>query len=230
MNTAVLFLLLLCQKQLFTCVKCGAVCVCVCARACVQGCECHSHSAPVKRKASPQCSLSQLHPTTWPQTPRLPITLCHVSDFCSHIVLLVASLTCEHAVVSSTPSLFSMLQFSSSVSYGHGRASLTKRFGAKLWATFPHWACVAADRWRYSLGIRWLRCDGSINKQQVRRGGGGTTAISHFSLQQTLLLDRKIGQERAEYLGGWREIREEGFSTCSFSTNIFLAVVIIRES
>lgn len=33
MNTAVLFLRLLCQKQLFTCVKCGAwVCVCVCAR------------------------------------------------------------------------------------------------------------------------------------------------------------------------------------------------------
>eukprot|EP00064_Thunnus_orientalis_P007309 superscaffoldBa00000803_g7329 len=29
----------------------------------------------VKRKASPQRSLRQLHPTTWPQTTRLPITL-----------------------------------------------------------------------------------------------------------------------------------------------------------
>lgn len=141
-------------------------------RVCVQGCMCHPHSAPVKRKASPQRSLSQLHPTTWSQTMRLPITLCHFSYFYSRMDVLVESFTSELGVVSSTLSLFTVLQSSSSVCYGRDRASPTKRFWAKLWATFPHWACVAADRWRYSLGTRWLRCDGSINEQQVRTGGG----------------------------------------------------------
>ncbi len=54
----------------------------------------HPRSAPVKRKASPQRSLRQLHPTTWPQTTRLPITLCHISDFCFHVWVLVEFLIC----------------------------------------------------------------------------------------------------------------------------------------
>lgn len=53
MNTAVLFALLLCQKLLFL-----YLCMYVCAR--------HPGYAPLKRKASPQRSLRQLHPTTWP--------------------------------------------------------------------------------------------------------------------------------------------------------------------
>lgn len=61
------------------------VCVCLCV--CVS--ECHPHSAPLKRKASPQRSLRQLHPTTWSLTTCLPITLCHISDFCLHIGILV---------------------------------------------------------------------------------------------------------------------------------------------
>lgn len=52
----------------------------VCSSLCV--CMRHPCSAPLKQKASPQRSLRQLHPTTWPQTTRLPITLCHISDFC----------------------------------------------------------------------------------------------------------------------------------------------------
>lgn len=82
-------------------------------RVCVQGCMCHPHSAPVKRKASPQRSLSQLHPTTWSQTMRLPITLCHFSYFYSRMDVLVESFTSELGVVSSTLSLFTVLQFSS---------------------------------------------------------------------------------------------------------------------
>lgn len=55
----------------------------------------HPHSAPLKRKASPQRSLRQLHPTTWSQTTRLPITLCHISDFCFHVRILVEFLVSE---------------------------------------------------------------------------------------------------------------------------------------
>lgn len=68
------------KATLYLCMYvCESVRVCTCTSLCV--CVRHPRSAPLKQKASPQRSLRQLHPTTWPQTTRLPITLCHISTF-----------------------------------------------------------------------------------------------------------------------------------------------------
>lgn len=169
MNTAVLFLLLLCQKQLFTCVKRGAVCAYVRTRkgACAT-------LIPLQWSGRPHLSApwASCTPPRGLRKCACP-SLCHFSDFFrSHVCVCVYLLSLSHLCVSSTQSLLTAIPFSPSVCYGRNRASQTERSWAKLRATFPHWACAAADRWRYSLGTRWLRCDGSINEQQVRTGGG----------------------------------------------------------
>lgn len=96
-----------------------------------------------------------------------------------------------------------------------------------------------AARWRYSPDAKWLRCEGSINEQQIRTGGGKTTAISRFSSPANTLSgqENRSGERRAFEgglacfrVGGEGEEGEEGLYVCSFSTNIFLAVVIIRDS
>lgn len=93
--------------------------------------------------------------------------------------------------------------------------------------------------WRYSPDTQWLRCEGSINEQQIRTGAGKTTAISLFSSPASTLSgqENRSGEKRA--VGGLvasfkgrteGEKGEKGFYVYSFRTNIFLAVVIIRDS
>lgn len=53
--------------------------------------------------------------------------------------------------------------------------------------------------WRYSPDAQWLRCEGSINEQQIRTGGGKTTAISMFSSPASTLSgqENRSGESRA---------------------------------
>lgn len=203
MNTAVLFSPLLCQKLLFTCM-CVCVSVCVCVR--------HPHSAPLKRKASPQRSLRQLHPTTWPQTTRLPITLCHISDFCFHACRLVESLISE--LCCSFIYLFTYsFAFSGAILGGCGEILPlgARTFGAEpprrnrrssALCNFSHTEHVL----RPLAGGIPPTPDGSgvraaLTNNKLEQGEGKQRQYLGFPLQRTLFLDRKIGQVRAERLG-----------------------------
>lgn len=73
---------------------------------------------------------------------------------------------------------------------------------------FPHRACDLVARWRYSLDAQWLRCEASINEQQIRAGGGKTTAVSLFSSPASAL----SGQENRS---GERRTAEEGLLAVS---------------
>lgn len=177
--------------------------VCVCIYVCEFVCVRHPCSAPVKRKASPQRSLRQLHPTTWPQTTRLPITLCHISDFCFHVCVLVEFLICALCCAVFTGRHPGSLQLNFPFSLPQFEPSHLGETGwTLLWTAFPHWACVAVARWRYSPDAQWLRCEGSINEQQIRTGGGKTTAISLLSSPASTLSgqENRSGERRA--IGG----------------------------
>lgn len=73
---------------------------------------------------------------------------------------------------------------------------------------FPHRTCDLVARWRYSLDAQWLRCEASINEQQIRAGGGKTTAVSLFFSPASLL----SGQENRS---GERRTAEEGLLAVS---------------
>lgn len=66
---------------------------------------------------------------------------------------------------------------------------------------------------RYSPDARWLRCEGSINEQQIRTGGGKTTAISQFFSPASSTLsgqENRSGERRA--VGGGEEEEVAGSS------------------
>lgn len=66
-------------------------------------------------------------------------------------------------------------------------------------------------RWRYSPDTQWLRCEGSINEQQIRTGGGKTTAISPFSSPaSTLSGQENRSGERRKIGGGWLVLKGNG--------------------
>lgn len=76
----------------------------------------------------------------------------------------------------------------------------------------------------------------ALTNNKLEQGEGKQQQYLCFPLHRALFLDRKIGQVRAEQLGGlvthfqrWTK-RKEGSYVYSFSTNIFLAVVIIKNS
>lgn len=143
----------------------------------------HPRSAPAKRKASPQRSPRQLHPTTWPQTSRPPIPPCPVSDFCFCVCILVEFLT----TWAPTRRSFGLavrprFNFASPVLPQFEQNPLVGTGPSSAVNSFFHTEHVLRPLAGGIPPAQWLRCEGSINEQQIKKHGEGkTTAISQFS-------------------------------------------------
>lgn len=80
----------------------------------------------------------------------------------------------------------------------------------------------------------------ALTNNKLERWRENNSNISAFLSSEQSFWTGKIGQVRGELLGrGWKPVLkeglqgnkgEEGLYVCSFSTNIFLAIVIIRHS
>lgn len=187
------------------------VCVCVSVCACVR----HPHSAPVKRKASPQRSLRQLHPTTWPQTTRLPITRCHISDFWFFTRAYLLSLSSVSSVSSLLAYFFPHLH---PPAPSRAAPAVKRRLQrAHIWSSalcnFSHTEHVLrplaggipptpdGSGVRAALTNNKLERGGGVGGWAGWEGEGKQRQYLGFPLQRALFLDRKIGQVRAERLG-----------------------------
>lgn len=167
-------------------------------------CVCHPRSAPVKRKASPQRSLRQLHPTTWPQTTRLPITLCHISDF---FVFLCAYLL-SFSSVFTAPSWLAMVK----LPYPHPHPTSACRSLSR--ATLVKQADLCCEQLFHTEHVLWSLTGGipptpngsgvraALTNNKLEQGEGKQQQSLRFPLQRALFLDRKIGQVRGEQSGG----------------------------
>jgi len=188
MSAAVSFSLLLCQKLLFTC-----VCVCVNVHKFVRACV---TLVPLQWSGRPHLSApwdSCTPPRGLRQQacPSLPATF------------LISVFLCAYLLNFSSVHFVALPLWAHKLSL-HCFSDTVEQANLPLTA-FPHRACVVVAHWRYSPDTQWLRCEGSINEQQIRTGGEGKQQqYLGFPLQRALFLDRKIGQVRAELLGrGW---------------------------
>lgn len=170
----------------------------MCVFACA--CERHPRSAPLKRKASPQRSLRQLHPTTCVASDITRLahhSLSFIFLFCLFVAFFVRILVdffrpslSLHVVVFWFPPPQTQLLLCELSCKRRSR-----RAGKRL----SHTEHVL---WRYSPDARWLRCEGSVNEQQIRTGGRQNNSyISAFlSSEHSSFWTGKIGQVSAELL------------------------------
>lgn len=186
----------------------------------------HPRSAPLKQKASPQRSLRQLHPTTWPQTTRLPITLCHISDF----FFLRFVFTCAYLLNFSSVhpvALFSMYLFY--LNRAPSWLATVKLFPSVLpqFEAEPPWskqAELCCEQLSHTEHVLWSLADGipptpngsgvraALTNNKLEQGEGKTTAISLFSSPASTLSgqENRSGERRTIGGGGWLVLKRSG--------------------
>lgn len=207
MNTAVPFSLLLCGKLLFY--LCECVCtyiyiykyiyLCVFKFVCV-------HAPPLFRSTEAEGLTSALPETAAPHHVASDNTPAHHSvPYFWFLFFMCAYLLNFSSARSVAPSSRTPCEnFFFGFAAVWARPALSEAAWSSRQQLFQHWACVVVARWRYSPDAWWLRCEGSINEQQIRTGGEKTTAISLFSSPaSTLSGQQNRSGERRAVRKGW---------------------------